>query len=287
VRAQDVGALDDTSPYLTRDARFVYVPRGGTVTTAATAATAEAAGAAATAGPRPSALGDAPPAPRQGRRLPIWLLIGAPLLLAAIVVGAIALYASGSPGNGSAAASLPAIQQFATTTDPRTHAPVLRWRVVGASVTTLDGAPVAPASSKPLVPAPARGNVATQTHLLRATNSQGTVVGMVTAPAAASTPVALGPPAIATFELRHNRHGALYRVVWTVRDATRVTLDGALVALEANHYLPLPFKSHTYTLVASNAFGQVSARVSVVVRLASAAPATPTARSYTVAPVAP
>jgi len=165
----------------------------------------------------------------------------------------------------------------------RTRAPILRWRVVGATATTLDGVAVAPVSSKALAAIPGGGGalVTTQTHLLRATNRQGTVIGIVTALAAAATPVSLAPPTIQGFTLRHDRGGGRYRLVWGVRGARTVTLDGRAILAQGHYVAPVPIRGHTYRLVANNDVGRVEARVVVVVPTVAATPST---RTYVVTP---
>jgi len=267
LRGQDVGALDDTSPYLTRRARFSYVPHGGV---------------GGGSGARPLE-GETVPASRPPRR--VLLLI--PLLLLPLLVLGIARVVTSRPATRPestvVAAALPAIERFAAGTDLRTRAPILRWRVVGATATTLDGVAVAPVSSKALAAIPGGGGalVAAQTHLLRATNRQGTVIGIVTAPAAAATPVSLAPPTIQGFTLRHDRGGGRYRLVWGVRDARTVTLDGRAVLAQGHYVAPVPIRGHTYRLVANSDVGRVEARVVVVV---STVAATPSTRTYVVTP---
>ena len=257
IRGQDVGALDDTSPYLTRRARFVYTPDG-------TRDRMRRGGAGSTRG-----------------RWPMPLLVGAPLLVLALLVVTAVRVASAPPGphtrppasGAPAAASLPVIRRFAAHTDPHTGAPVLAWQVSGATTTTLDDAPVAPVASHALALS------RTGMRLLRATNSQGTVISVVTLPSPAATPVVLRVPSISSFEVRHDRSGQRYRLVWRARNARHVTLDGRLVSKQGHFFLPLPLESHTYSLVAMNDVGRVLARVRIVVPAVASQ-----SRSYTVTP---
>jgi len=115
--------------------------------------------------------------------------------------------------------------------------------------------------------------------VLRATNRQGTVVSAVTLPSSAVTPVTLRAPSITTFEVRHDRSGQRYRLVWGTRAALHVTLDGRLVGKQGHVLPPLPLRSHTYILAAVNDVGRVTARVDVVVPAVASQ-----SRSYTVTP---
>ena len=250
-RGQDVGALDDTSPYLTRYARFVYAPHGGA--------------------PRADVPRDVTSAAARG--LPRWkrlLIPVALLLLAVLVVAWIVVQARRPSRPAGSVAPLPVIARFAA------RASVLTWQVTGATTTTLDGAPVAAAASRSVDVS----HTVTAMHLLRATNQAGTVLGVVTVASSPAAPVVLRAPSIGTFALRHEVTGGPYRLAWLTHNAARVTLDGVRVPSRGHFFLRPPLRTATHYLVASNAVGQITARVAVVV---TAMP-TPVARSYTVWP---
>jgi len=151
----------------------------------------------------------------------------------------------------------------------------LTWQVTGAATTTLDGIPVTAASRSLDV-----SHTVTAMHLLRATNQAGTVLGIVTTASPAATPASLRAPSIGTFELRQKGSNAPYRLAWLTHNASRVALDGIRVPSRGHWWLTAPIHTATHYLVASNAVGQITARVDVVVVTGT----TTSTHSYTVRP---
>ena len=251
-RGQDVGALNNNSPYLTRHARFVYMPEGGGPPV-----------------PVSSAVISAP-----ARRAPRRTLLVLPLVLL-LLAGLAAAWMERGTFSARGAASLPVIARFTARADARADVTTLTWQVTGAATTTLDGIPVAAAASRSIDVS----HTVTAMHLLRATNQAGTVLGVVTTAPPAATPVALRTPSIDTFELRQKGSNAPYRLAWLTYNASWVTLDGIRVPSRGHWWLTAPVHTATHYLVASNAVGQIMARVDVVVVAAT----TPAPHSYKVA----
>jgi len=251
-RGQDVGALNNTSPYLIRHARFVYMPQGGS--------------------PPAPVSRDVMPAPTRGMSRRTLLLLPLVLLLLA---GLAAAWMERGTFSARGAVSLPVIARFTARAGARTGVTTLTWQVTGAATTTLDGIPVTAASRSLDV-----SHTVTAMHLLRATNQAGTVLGVVTTASPAATPASLRAPSIGTFELRQKGSNAPYRLAWLTHNASRVTLDGIRVPSRGHWWLTAPIHTATHYLVASNAVGQITARVDVVVVTGT----TTSTHSYTVRP---
>ncbi len=279
LRGQDVGALDDTSPFLVRRVRFTYVP---------------------------SHPGRATRTTPTRRRLPRFGWLPALILLAAVLLLATVLFlvarATGQPAgrhtatparrqptpNGAptpnrvgtavvpapgAALSLPVIKQFAVRTDPRTRRPVLVWTVQGAVATTLNDKPVAASETSGYPAAPGKA------YDLRATNALGAVASAVVVsdagrPAAPSR-FELRLPSIKSFVVRR-RPGRPYELAWTTVYARSVTLNGRPVAHQGTLALRPPLRDATYRLVAGGVLGDATATIQVVVRASA-----PRTRMYT------
>jgi len=172
--------------------------------------------------------------------------------------------------------SLPTIEQFTAGTDSASGGLALTWTVSGATSVTLNGTPVGAASSKRI----ALGDHTI--YVLRATNSQGTIVETITLPQQTPrqtvTRVVLCFPTIPRFALTHDSATDAYTLVWSTSGATGVTLNGSTVAASGSFTPPLPLQNGTYVLVASNQDGSTTARVNVVVQQVA-----PSARVYTIA----
>jgi len=266
LRGQDVGALDDTSPFLVRRVRFTYVP---------------------------SHPGRATRTTPTRRRLPRLGWLPALILLAAVLLLAAALFlvarATGQPAanhtttpNGAltpdqvgtavaatpvAGLSLPVIRQFAVRTDPRTRRPVLVWTVQGAVATTLNDKPVAASETSGYPASPGKA------YDLRATNALGVVASAVVVsdagrPAAPSR-FELRLPSIKSFVVRR-RPGRPYELAWTTVYARSVTLNGRPVAHQGTFALRPPLRDATYRLVAGGVLGDAAAAIQVVARASAA-----------------
>lgn len=278
LRGQDVGALDDTNPFLARRVRFTYVP---------------------------SHPGRATRTMPTRRRLPRLGWLPALILLAAVLLATVLFLvarATGQPAgrhtatparrqptpNGAptpdrvgtavaptpvAGLSLPVIRQFAVRADPRTRRPVLVWTVRGAAATTLNDKPVAASETSGYPASPGKA------YDLRATNALGVVASAVVVsdagrPAAPSR-FELRLPSIKSFVVRR-RPGRPYELAWTTVYARSVTLNGRPVAHQGTLALRPPLRDATYRLVAGGVLGDATATIQVVVRASA-----PRTRTYT------
>jgi len=263
LRGQDVGALDDTNPFLARRVRFTYVPS------------------------RPGRATRTAPGRRRGW-LPALILLAAALLAAALLL---VVRAMGGPADHHAATpagaptpdrvapapvagpSLPIIRSFAVRVDPRTRRPVLVWMVQGAASTTLNDKPVAASETRGYPASPGKA------YDLRATNGLGAVASAVVVSAqgrqAAASRFVLRLPSIKNFVVRR-RPGRPYELAWTTAYARSVTLNGRPVAHQGTLTLRAPVRDDTYRLVAVSVLGDVGATIHIVVHASA-----PPTRTYT------
>lgn len=162
----------------------------------------------------------------------------------------------------------PAIGSFTGTPDvlPSGAAATLVWSVDGAATISIDHGVGDVTGKTSVVVHP----TAATTYTLTATNADGTVT------ATTAVQVAAGVPAISAFAASDGRllPGQKKTLTWTVSGADTVDIEPDIGAVPASSSIEVAPASDTeYTLTASNAFGQSTARAAV--RLARFRPTAP------------
>lgn len=153
--------------------------------------------------------------------------------------------AGNTPLIASFAASAPAIPSGAGST--------LTWQIEGADTWTIDhgvgSAPASPVTVTPLV---------TTTYTLTATNAWGTSTASVTITVGAA-------PVIASFSATpsHVSAGQSSTLAWVVTGATSLSIDQGVGSVAGTSVAVSPAHTTSYTLTATNAFGSVTASLTV------------------------
>jgi hypothetical protein len=131
----------------------------------------------------------------------------------------------------------------------------LIWWVTGSSGLTINPGPGAVAGTWATVTPGA-----TTTYVLTATNSFGTATATATV-----TVVPVAPPLISAFFANPSTVGPGIKttLTWAVTGATSVTIDHGLGAVTGNSVVVSPTGATTYTLIASNGAGRISAVANV------------------------